>query len=138
MASVYSMVALGSAAVYYTYRYWWGSDEATETPSKKPEKYYQDLLHRHVGGRREVPCRYGFIDVLTDDTIYEVKNWNAYKNVIGQLTGYETCFRGRKKVAVLFGRPYRDRRKKADIVRLLKDNRIEVWMYDDNDILFEL
>lgn len=102
------------------------------------EKYYQALLHKHVGGTREVKCRYGFVDVLTEDAIYEVKCWSCYKNVIGQLVGYESCFKGRKKVAVLFGKPFRDRTKKRHVVELLKSHHIEVWMYDSNDILFEL
>jgi hypothetical protein len=41
-------------------------------------------------------------------------------------------------VAVLFGKPYQDRCKKRDVVQLLKQNGIEVWMYDQQDVLFEL
>ena len=135
MASV-SLLVVGTAALYYTYR-WWTEPVAT-TVVKKPEKYFQALLHRHVGGRREVPCRYGFVDVLTDDAIYEVKCWQNYKQTVGQCNAYLTCFPGRRRVAVLFGKPYRDRQKKVHIVQFLKDSGLEVWMYDDNDILFEL
>ena len=102
------------------------------------EKHYQALLHKHVGGKREVVCRYGFVDVLTDDTIYEVKKWNCYKMVVGQLDAYLRCFPGRRKVAVLFGKPYQDRAKKAAVVDLLRKNGIAVWMYDQNNVLFEL
>lgn len=133
MTSLVSVGVAASAAVYYLYRSWW-----TPPVTAKPEKYYQVLLHKHVGGTREVKCRYGFVDVLTEDAIYEVKCWSCYKNVIGQLVGYESCFKGRKKVAVLFGKPFRDRTKKRHVVELLKSHHIEVWMYDSNDILFEL
>ena len=141
MASLAAVTVSAAAGLWYAYRWWWSGEPAVTPPSRRLhqlEKHYQQLLHKHVGGKREVCCKYGFVDVLTEDAIYEVKVWTCYKDVLGQLSGYSLCFPGRRKVAVLFGRPYKDRVKKREVVQLLKQYGLEVWMYDSNDILFEM
>ena len=56
-------------------------------PLYRPEKIIQSRLATELNGRCEIHCDYGAIDLLTPDTIIEIKKWGEHKKAIGQLMG---------------------------------------------------
>lgn len=66
------------------------------------ERYVRDFLAEEVNGKTEHVLPSGDrIDVLTDDTMYEVKTPEQYKSGIGQLIVYHQFFPEHKKVLYL-------------------------------------
>ncbi|MBD2683567.1 hypothetical protein H6H03_39695 [Nostoc paludosum FACHB-159] len=49
------------------------------------EKFYSDKLQKELGGVREVPTPAGFIDLLTNEQIIEVKKIKSWKAAVGQV-----------------------------------------------------
>lgn len=83
-------------------------EEAIENirPDKKRktlEKTVKESLHRRVGGDMEVPCDHGKIDILTDDTVIEVKRLEKYVHALGQVLSYSISFPHLEKRIHLFG-----------------------------------
>ena len=56
------------------------------------EKTVSDNLAKKENGKREVQCKHGRIDVVTDKYIIEVKEGNSWKNALGQLAAYHIDF----------------------------------------------
>jgi hypothetical protein len=50
-----------------------------------PESFIRDWLHRELGGQIEAPTPYGPIDLLTDDSVIEVKAVEDWKEAIGHV-----------------------------------------------------
>ncbi len=55
---------------------------------KLPESHYRDNLALAENGKREVPVPSGYIDVLTDTELIEVKCYKGWKEAIGQVLSY--------------------------------------------------
>jgi hypothetical protein len=55
------------------------------------------------GARTEVPCWAGIIDILTDDSVIEVKHCTAWKHALGQCLAYRRGFPDHHAKIVLFG-----------------------------------
>ena len=68
-----------------------------------PEKEVQQKLAKSTGGIAEVKCGAGFIDLLTDDSIIEIKKASLWKSAIGQVLSYGTYYPNHRKVICLFG-----------------------------------
>jgi hypothetical protein len=51
-----------------------------------------------------ITCPFGRIDIMTNDTIIEIKRWDENKKAIGQILGYSTYFPMYKKRIHFFGR----------------------------------
>jgi hypothetical protein len=66
------------------------------------EKQVVDRLQLEIGGEREVECEGGFVDLLTDEYIVEVKNIKSWKGALGQVLVYGNCFPKHKKCILLF------------------------------------
>ena len=66
-------------------------------PLYRPEKIIQKRLATELNGKCEISCDYGKIDLLTHDTIIEIKKWGEHKKAIGQLLGYSIYFPTYKK-----------------------------------------
>lgn len=60
-------------------------------------------LQIEVGGEREVACDGGFIDLLTKDTIFEVKRDKDWKGALGQVLVYGETYPKHIKYLFLFG-----------------------------------
>lgn len=71
------------------------------------EKEIQKRLQNRIGGHREVPTTGGYIDLLTDDEIIEVKTVKKWKDGVGQLMVYSGYFPSRKLRLHLFGKCHR-------------------------------
>lgn len=78
------------------------------------EEYFQSLLADHLFGEREVQTPSGFIDVLTNEYIIEVKNCIDWKYAIGQLLVYSAYYPSRTKMLYIFGEETEKYRKLID------------------------
>jgi len=58
--------------------------------------------HKELGGKREVSCRGGLIDLLTSKEIIEVKHIKKWKQAMGQLLVYSEDFPKKQKKLILF------------------------------------
>ena len=61
-------------------------DDTYSKDSKEAE--VRDRLCAELGGQIEVETKYGFIDIVTDTEIIEVKKATSYKHAIGQILCY--------------------------------------------------
>lgn len=64
-----------------------------QKPKKPHERLFVDsicktLEEKGVQYEREVATPVGYIDVLTDDTLYEAKHWSGIKHALGQILFY--------------------------------------------------
>jgi len=77
---------------------------------KKPhERLFVDsicktLEEKGVGYQREVPTPVGYIDVLTEDTLYEAKHWSSVKHALGQILFYGHYYPRSHNYIVLFAK----------------------------------
>lgn len=89
------------------------------------EKKIQVKLLSELGGKIEVETPFGFIDLLTDTEIIEIKNGEHWKNGLGQLCAYSKFYPAHRKRLHLF-----NMEKDTDIEELCKDFNIRV-SYDN-------
>jgi len=82
----------------------------TELNSIKPETYFsykekeiQLKLQKELGGLIEVETDFGFIDLLTNDEVIEIKEVRKWKSALGQVLVYASLYPGYKKRLHLFG-----------------------------------
>lgn len=80
-----------------------------------PESMYSDALAKEIGGRREVVCGAGRIDILTNKEVIEVKRLAGYKEAVGQVTLYGTYYPNLGKRIHLIGHPTVDERENIEI-----------------------
>jgi hypothetical protein len=72
---------------------------------KKVQKYehvLRDLLWHQLGGKTEVKTPIGFIDLLTNNEIIEIKNFKDWKHGVGQLKTYQYYYPEHKARLHLF------------------------------------
>ncbi len=67
------------------------------------ESDIRDHLHRQLGGLTEVCTPVGFIDLLTETEIIEVKNIKDWKSALGQILTYSAYYPNHRKRIHLFG-----------------------------------
>jgi hypothetical protein len=67
------------------------------------EKEVRNRLAKEENGQIEIQTPIGFIDVLTDSEIIEVKDFKDWKSAIGQIMAYGIYFPKSKKRIHLFG-----------------------------------
>jgi hypothetical protein len=65
--------------------------------STEVERIVRDNLSRALNGQIEVESTHGFIDIMTDNEIIEVKYADNYKSAIGQILSYSLDFPSLKK-----------------------------------------
>lgn len=90
----------------------------------KIEQFYQKHLEVILNGTH-MKCAYGIADIVTNDCVYEIKEWRKYRDVISQLRSYNVTLKKPKMAAIFFGRADGQLRKKA--VDLLKHENISVF-----------
>ena len=73
-----------------------------ETSQYSVEYGIQKRLERELKGNK-VTCPFGRIDIMTEDTIIEIKKWEDHKKGIGQILGYGVYFPKYKKRLHFFG-----------------------------------
>ena len=67
------------------------------------EHSIRNKIAKSLGGQIEVPCKTGFVDVLTDLEIIEVKKIKSWKAAVGQVLIYALEFDGKTPRIHLFG-----------------------------------
>jgi hypothetical protein len=74
-------------------------------PSKiiQMERKIQNELKSEFSAEIEVETPAGFIDVLTRDTIIEIKEFSCWKHAMGQILCYSEFFQDKRKCIYLFG-----------------------------------
>ena len=72
----------------------------------------QTKLELELKGTKVV-CDYGRVDLMTKDTIIEIKKWDEHKKAIGQILGYSVYFPLYKKRIHFFGQRPSDKVVKA-------------------------
>ncbi len=56
------------------------------------EKEIQQRLHENLGGEIEVYTKFGYIDLLTQTELIEIKDGSAWKHGLGQLLAYRKFY----------------------------------------------
>ena len=85
--------------------------QPSEGPEKKIERAFgKQLESQGIPVQYQVPCAYGQADIVTPDTIYEVKAFLDKKSLheaIGQVLAYRACINPAAKAVVVGGKPKR-------------------------------
>jgi hypothetical protein len=84
--------------------YWRSVFESLEYASKHKmiEMEHRDIIASNLNGETEVKTPVGFIDILTDDLLIEVKRGSLWKHALGQVLSYGHFYPNHKKVIWLF------------------------------------
>jgi hypothetical protein len=95
----------------------------------KNEYRYRNDLQQRIGGTIEyhLPA-IGYIDLLTDEYIIELKSRNAWKGALGQLLVYSHFLSNKKLILALFN----DRRQgtpSSESLYVCKTVNVGVWFY---------
>ena len=67
------------------------------------EKDAQVSLSNLLGGRMEVKCKYGRVDLITNELIVEVKRVSGWKGALGQIMTYHLEYEDLYPVIALLG-----------------------------------
>jgi hypothetical protein len=68
------------------------------------ESTIQMVLER-IFNATHAKCKAGIVDILTNNMIIEIKHWKNWRNAIGQVLSYATCYPKHIPVICLYGRP---------------------------------
>jgi hypothetical protein len=101
--------------------------ELKGSKKNQKEKEIQSKLQERLNGEIEVKTDIGYIDLLTDKEIIEIKNALYWKSAVGQVLSYGTFYPTHSKVIVLFDSEDVD---KAIIESICKEYGIVVWLED--------
>lgn len=92
--------------------------------SRKKEVFFQKVLEQYLGGTHFVFGN-GVSDITTDKIHAEIKNWDCWKEVIGQLLYYKDCEPKDELHAYFFGQCTDE--KKQKVVSVLVKQGIKVF-----------
>lgn len=73
-------------------------------PRHSPEKVIRDRLKTELGGRTEVPNEFGFIDLLTEQEVIEIKIIQDWKTAVGHVITKGQAYPQHSKRIHLFGK----------------------------------
>lgn len=99
------------------------------------EKKIQLKLQKKLGGLIEINTECGRIDILTSDTIIEIKNYDEWKQACGQILMYGDEFSAHEKQVYLFDVPV-----KNNLIKLIRkkfnkfDITLKIYNYVDRFI----
>ena len=74
-------------------------------PSKnnQREKEIQIILAKKLNAKIEIETQSGFIDVMTKESIIEIKEFSKWKGAMGQILSYSIYYPEKEKIIYLFG-----------------------------------
>lgn len=110
--------------------------EIEPSPSTKLEKAIQSRLQERLGAQVEVETPAGYIDLLTEDTLIELKKITSWKSAIGQVQSYGVYYPNHSKEIHLFGQvpPTKDEQEyKSVILSTCIAYDIKVVFYSDDE-----
>ncbi|KAJ3030821.1 hypothetical protein HDV00_008641 [Rhizophlyctis rosea] len=99
----------------------------------KDERHFQAILQRELNSGRMRVQRLGITDITTDDAHIEIKRWNRFHEVPGQLAKYNQGAPRQVQQVYFFGQTPGQQRLQ-DIYKLMRTFGIEVYSFDENDI----
>ena len=76
--------------------------KSDEDNTYQKEKEIQLKLQNELGGEIEVKTKTGFIDLLTETEIIEIKSGKNWKHALGQILAYSIYYPKHKKIIYLF------------------------------------
>ena len=91
------------------------------------EKIIQQELHKCYGGKTEVKCNNGIIDLLTNNMLIEIKDYYNWKCALGQLIAYSFDYPDKEKCMYLFNV---NDQKINNIKKICKLNKIKLMIYN--------
>ncbi|ANB50970.1 putative KilA-N domain-containing protein [Powai lake megavirus] len=91
------------------------------------EKIIQLEIQKKLGGDIEVPTKYGYIDLVTNDKIIEIKTYDNWKYALGQILSYGDLYEDKKKYIYLFDIPLNTNT--GDIKTLFKKYNVSLVSY---------
>ncbi len=97
-------------------------------------KFIESKLYKNVICEYKTPV--GYIDILLDNEVIEIKDVNDFKNGVGQLIAYNTYVKKEKKSLYLFG--YNRELNVNDVINVCKSNGIDVYYLEVNITIKEL
>ena len=100
---------------------------------RKDEKYYQNILEKTLGARRLHIKGLGITDLTTEDAHIEIKKWNRFHEVVGQLEKYNLRAPRKYKRVYFFG-PSPTKTQLENVHNLMEANGIEMFSFDDQDV----
>jgi hypothetical protein len=109
---------------------------------------YQRKLHSMYGGYLDVRTPFGIIDILSEDTIIEIRKFEGYVKSLGRLKFFDTYFPGRKKIYATYGYEINLNVTKEEVFRVFRSHGIDVLLLEakidvivkdtQDNILFDL
>lgn len=76
-----------------------------EKEGQERERNLQLTYLSRLGGKIEVTTPVGRVDLVTDDSLYEFKNWKGFKEALGQVLSYKRYIKVKNYYIVLFNCP---------------------------------
>jgi len=73
------------------------------------EKEIQDILAKQLNGKKEIETQFGYIDLLTDYSIIEIKHFSNWKQALGQILCYSQEYPNKNKIIYLFDYDYENK-----------------------------
>lgn len=101
----------------------------TEPRPHRNEAYYRDKLAKQLHGDIEIPTPNGRIDIVTFDSIIEVKQVKRWKDALGQIKAYGRFYPTHQKRIHLFGD--RSRVNVAMVEKTCRENAVVVTWEED-------
>ena len=86
--------------------------QTPEDGSYSMEYNIQTRMEKELNGHTVV-CKYGRVDIITNDTIIEIKKWDDHKKGLGQILGYSFYFPLYKKRIHFFGKQPTQKQKES-------------------------
>jgi hypothetical protein len=86
-------------------KYWNTLATCKPLHNNDPEKQIQIKLQKLYGGEIEVDTKYGYIDLLTETKIIEIKKYDRWKYALGQILAYSDEYQEHQKIIYLFNVP---------------------------------
>ncbi|AEQ32473.1 KilA-N domain-containing protein [Megavirus chiliensis] len=86
-------------------KYYKALSKLESNSNNNKEKVIQKTLQSELGGEIEVKTKYGYIDLLTDDKIIEIKSYETWKHALGQILIYSDEYENKNKCVYLFDVP---------------------------------
>lgn len=83
-------------------RYYGGLSKLDNYDNAQKERAVQQTLLKKLGGKIEVKTNAGYIDLLTKDSLIEIKCYDDWKAGIGQLVAYSHGYKNIKRILYLF------------------------------------
>lgn len=74
----------------------------TDGTNTRVETVVRNQIAASWRGNTEVKCLCGYVDVVTEEAVIEVKHWRQWKHALGQVLAYGYCFPEKSKRIVLF------------------------------------